>query len=605
MINRILSMQRLPPVVRRAVERGWRAGVIALWCILVIGFTEVGILLFQQDVVGGFAWVAREFIWTTPLSYLFHLRWVVVIAVFLVTLWSRAPLHYVVVLPLLFVGAFVQLLELQLLHVYAVALMSLGIAFQLARLAGSRSAGFWRLVRRTTPFLAALVVVLAVTLPSIRDLREWRTYATLPTAAAGAPNVLLIILDTVRAKSLSLYGYPRSTTPVLEQWARRGVVFDRAYSTAPWTLPAHASLFTGHYPGGLSVGWLSPLDDEYPTLAEIFRKNGYRTVGISANPKYAGYETGIDRGFGHFEDYKFSWQQVRLSSGLGQVIDVPGVRWIPFQRRYDRKLSEEINAGLLNWMKARNDSRPFFAFLNYFDAHGPYVGRSEFLRQVGGERRKQQDRYDAAIARTDYYLGALYDSLERRGLTENTIIIVTADHGEQFGEHGLIDHGNSLYTPLLHVPLLIVWPERIPRGLRIPETVTLRDVAATVLDLAGVSSRSGVPGSSLSRFWNDGATPVSTPSPVLSMVQQGIRTHPEEPVSRGDMWSLVEGRWHYILNGDGVEELYDLRGPAAEHDLAGTDSLQATLIRLRQAVTDARQRERGRASAESGRDGER
>ncbi|MGH7657493.1 MAG: sulfatase, partial [Gemmatimonadales bacterium] len=359
------------------------------------------------------------------------------------------------------------------------------------------------------------------------------------------------------------------------------------------------------YPDELSTGWLSPLDDEYPTLAEIFRANGYRTVGVSANHVYAGYENGIDRGFGHFEDYKVSRQQLRLSSALGQVVDVRGLRRTAWRRRYDRKLSEEVNSRLLMWMDNRNDTRPFFAFLNYFDAHGPYVGRREFLRQVGGDRRKGQDRYDAAIARTDYYLGALIDSLDRRGLAGNTIVIVTADHGEQFGEHGLKDHGNSLYTPLLHVPLLIMWPERIPKGVRVPDPVTLRDVAATALDLSGIGSRSDVPGSSLSRFWKDGGTTASTPSPVLSMVQQGVRTPPDEPVTRGDMWSLVDGRWHYILNGDGIEELYDLQDPAGEHDLAGTDSLQATLVRLRQMVSRARQGSPGRVSEEAGRDGKR
>ncbi|MGH7659115.1 MAG: hypothetical protein ACREL6_12850, partial [Gemmatimonadales bacterium] len=205
MTNRIFSTQRLPPGLRGAVERGWRAGVVALWCALAIGFTEVCILLVQQHVAGRFAWVAREFLWMTPLSYLFHLRWIIVVAVLLVTVWPRAPLHYIVVMPLLFVGAFAQLLGVQKLHLYAVVLISLGIAFQLARLAGAHEAGFWRLVRRSTPVLASLVVVLAAALPSIRALREWRAYTTLPPAAAGAPNVLLIILDTVRAKSLSLY----------------------------------------------------------------------------------------------------------------------------------------------------------------------------------------------------------------------------------------------------------------------------------------------------------------------------------------------------------------------------------------------------------------
>jgi len=126
----------------------------------------------------------------------------------------------------------------------------------------------------------------------------------------GMPNVLLIVLDTVRAKSLGLYGYGRPTTPRLERLARYGTVFKSAFSTAPWTLASHATMFTGRYPHELSTGFLSPLDTTYLTLAELFTSEGYQTAGFAANTFYASQEFGLSRGFTHYEDYRVSGRQV-------------------------------------------------------------------------------------------------------------------------------------------------------------------------------------------------------------------------------------------------------------------------------------------------------
>src|SRR5262249_37940885 len=142
---------------------------------------------------------------------------------------------------------------------------------------------------------------------------EWQAHDRLPPAPRGAPNVLLITLDTVRAKNLSLYGYGRHTAPQLERWAKRGGTFDRALATAPWTLPSHASMFTRRHPHPprrprppRSAGWPTPLDSPSPPLAEVLASHGYATAGFVANRYYAGFDSGLGRGFARYEDYRLT-----------------------------------------------------------------------------------------------------------------------------------------------------------------------------------------------------------------------------------------------------------------------------------------------------------
>jgi hypothetical protein len=161
-------------------------------------------------------------------------------------------------------------------------------------------------------------------------LRERRALGKLPPAAEGVPNVLLLVLDTVRAASLSLYGYPRPTTPNLEKWAAKGVVFERAIAPAPWTLPSHGSLFTGRHPQELSGEHLVPLNEEQPTLAEALRDAGYATAGFAANPTYTTRASGLARGFARYEDFPITWGRFLISSWLSRMISQ---RLLPLGKR--------------------------------------------------------------------------------------------------------------------------------------------------------------------------------------------------------------------------------------------------------------------------------
>lgn len=439
------------------------------------------------------------------------------------------------------------------------------------------------------------------------------------------PNVLFIVLDTVRAQNLSLYGYARETFPCLTQLARRGITFERAIAPAPWTTPSHASLFTGHWPHELRVGWNQPLGSEWPTLAEALSERGYRTCGFVANTYYCSYETGLARGFVHYEDYEVSLRSVLLCSSILQRSLAAARNRLGLWGVFDDmrnphvhfKNAARVNRDFLAWLDQSQNAGPFFAFLNFYDAHHPYLTPPGWNKHFG--RRPQsradylllarwweldkraltpdmqalaRDAYDDCIAYLDHELGALFDALEKRDALDNTIVIVTSDHGEHLGEHSLYGHGVSLYEPELHVPLVIVPPAGGPRGARIADCVSLRDLPATVLDLLGNTEASVFPGRSLARFWSHANGAVrhddSYDEPALSDLAEAPEADPNRgrsPAGRGPMRSLIDNRFQYIVNGDGREELYDLvTDPAEQHDAAGAPASAAVLEQYRETM---------------------
>ena len=221
------------------------------------------------------------------------------------------------------------LLTIEGLYAIAGMILACGLASNIGPWLERRAAGFGRLVRVSFPVMAvSLVVLTGLTYERVTSA-EHRALSLRPPAKPGAPNVLLIVLDNVRAASLSLYGHDRPTTPNLERLARKGVVFSEARSTAPWTLPSHASMMTGRWPHELSVGPDLPLDGTFPTLAEVLGREGYATAGFVGNTYYCNALYGMGRGFARYEDV-YENQTVSLfetvrSSGLGKrVIQVLG-----------------------------------------------------------------------------------------------------------------------------------------------------------------------------------------------------------------------------------------------------------------------------------------
>ncbi len=506
------------------------------------------------------------------------------------------------------VGVYVTLVALGPLlittriHWAASCVLAAGLGAFASRLTGRDPHRVIRVARRGVLPLAGLVVIGAVAVRGGRALAEWRHEAAL-AAPTGSPNVLLLILDTVRAEDLSAYGYERRTSPHLEMLAESGTLFEHAWSTSPWTLPSHASLFTGRYPHELSADWLAPLDDTHATLAERFRRSGYRTGGFVGNLIYATYETGLNRGFSRYEDYPVSLPMVASSSLLLRKVVLTVRRLAGEDDFLVKKPARDVNDSFLRWVDQDAD-RPFFAFLNFMDAHAPYLppdsldgrfgprrtGRaladlSERREWAPDELRAERAAYDGTIAYVDQELGYLLTELERRGKLSQTLVVVASDHGEQFGEHDLVDHGNSLYRPLLEVPLVISWPGRVPAGLRVERPVTLRDVPATIVQLALGDPPGVFPGTSLVGDWR--GTAISE-SPLLSEVRAGIRMPEWLPIMRGDMKSILHENVHYILNGDGVEEAYDFRGDVGEsHNLVDSRSARQDVGAARDALQAA------------------
>jgi arylsulfatase A-like enzyme len=565
-----------------------------------------------------FTWVSPDVVWIAPLVNV--LAFVSVAAL----LWgagrvgvrARSVRVLTAACTFLFTGS--ALLSYEPLHPAAAMLLAAGLAAQASWLLDRRIARLDTNVRRTLPWLLTAAAILTIATGPAASVMEGRAERQLPAAPANAPDVLFLLLDSARAANLSVAGYDRPTTPNLERLASRGVYFERAVATSSWTLPSHATLFTGRYAFEQSADWRSPLDETHPTLAETFAGRGYSTAAFVSNVLYLTKETGIDRGFIHYDDYRVTFQMiVKASLVARQIARAFGVRTQGISLT-ERRWAGEINTAFLDWFAARRPGgqprRPIFAFLNYLEPHTPYLPPSPFRERFGAigpapdidlrrqwtpkEIEREKNGYDASLAALDHGVGELLADLERRGDLERTIVVITSDHGEMLGEHGLYDHANGLHWPLLHVPLLIIYPPGVPAGLRVAEPVTLRDLPATILELAGVRPASW-PGESLTRFWNRGslaqgsstvaqgfspagsstvaqgpngvaqgfspADPSGTSgSPLLSEISQGINLNPWLPASRGDMKSLVVGSKHYIRISDGTEELYDLETDPGE-----------------------------------------
>jgi arylsulfatase A-like enzyme len=408
----------------------------------------------------------------------------------------------------------------------------------------------------------------------LERLGSWLAGATCVLATGCArptpPNVVLIVLDTVRADHVSCYGYARRTTPTLDALATRADRYDVARATAPWTLPSHASLFTGRFPfqhgadARRKGDWIedaAPLPPEELTLAEVLADAGYRTGAFVANTIYVSPRLGLDQGFQEFQAERVSGQT--------------------------------LSARALEWLDASPSDAPVFLFLNYMDAHRPDntapLGEARDAdlpapppEGVTGERyldrlyeqlidreaapdpdlvQKAIDAYDRGIANADDGLRVLLEGLERRGRLDGAWILVTSDHGEYFGEHELIEHSKDVYEPALRVPLIVKRPGQ-SAGRIVEEPVSLADVPRLVL----AELPSSIAGSYTDEFPG---------SPGVGGLFAELRyTRPKDLARTGgqrflrERTALYEKRFKLIRSSDGAHELYDLAAdPEERHDL--------------------------------------
>ncbi len=491
------------------------------------------------------------------------------------------------------------------LYDIAVVILAAGVAVQAGRMAHAHSQRFLGLVRRSATWMAAAVVLAAVAINVGGLLRERVRLGALPPVSSDAPNVLLLILDTVRASNMSLYGYSRETTPNIDRFAERAVTFDFAIATSPWTLPSHVSMFTGRLPYEFTSNFLVPYGGEHTTIAEFLSERGYVTTGVVGNLVYCTEEANITGGFLHYEDHQIVASEFLKSFALGRRLDRSGFLHDLYSH-YDAfgdKDAAEVTNEFTSWLDERPRDRPFFAFLNYMDAHEPYLPPARFVEEFGTDTPRRNElntyllrwaarpgrelmppeevaaeeaAYDGTIAFVDEQVGALLDALRSQGLSDNTVIIIASDHGEQFGEHGLHVHGNSLFLPNLHVPLLVAYGDRLPAGTRVGTPVSIRDIPATVMSLIGMEDAGPFTGKSLERYWTSGADSQQVLEPVFSQLTD-IRGAPT-------MKSLILGRYHYIWGENRVELLFDIEDDPAETTSLITRENRELVTRMRRLL---------------------
>jgi len=442
---------------------------------------------------------------------------------------------------------------------------------------------------------------------------------------APRPNILFVVWDTVRADRMSLYGHRRETTPAVDAWARQALVFDDAVSAAGYTVPSHASMFTGLLPSEhCASGESGALGEEHTTLAEILRDAGYATFLYSENPHLSPHRR-LTQGF---ERSEHPWSDRYYDRAL-QILKqkVRGDRSSEFSERVaamergERDLTPwNVKAAgplaeeaLQDFLEELEPGRPFFAFINYMEAHRPYIPprrfRERFMTAAEVEASYAVDRswdaiweftfgarefsdedlmltratYDAALLELDELFASLLDSLERRGVLDDTIVVLTADHGEHLGEQHMFDHQSTLYQPVLRVPLVLYHRDRLPAA-RSATPVMNFDLFPTLLELADVpvpenvhfSARSLLAPSDDRERLAESITPQS--AGVIAMQ----RLHPGwDPTA----WirtqrALFRGRYKWIASSTGTNELYDLRADPDElNDVASLREIDAAAMR--------------------------
>lgn len=399
--------------------------------------------------------------------------------------------------------------------------------------------------RPRTLLLSALTAcAVAAWLPGCRDS------APEPNAK---PSFLILSLDTTRADRLGIYGYARPTSPNLDRLAHEGAWYEHAYTTATWTLPAHASLFTGKFPTSHGARYDPDgplvLDEEITgpaayklirarglgagesTLAERLRDAGWRTGGIVAGP-WLKQVFGLSRGFDDWDDR-----------------DITSVNGRP---------GRAVTDAAIAWLDA-DPQRPFLLFLNYFDAHSPYYPPARFLNEVAPPEERPNGEaktiteisalYDAEIRAMDFQIGRLLEHLRETGRYDSTWIVAVADHGELLGEQNATGHGTSLFEPELRIPLLVKPPPgQSLRGAR-SEPIQISDVFPMLLEAAGLP----VPASAQSTF------PPPADRPVFAEV------NPLPKFGRRGAWrGVVHGNWKYLESAKGDRLLFDLASDPGE-----------------------------------------
>jgi arylsulfatase A-like enzyme len=628
-----------------SLARSWNARlllVVGPGFGIATGLIEGAGLLFFQRLNwarwGPMIHVSREIIWISPIVDVVFFFLLALICSALARFAPRLPSFRALVLLLTFLSVYDWLTLTGRLDHRACLLLALGVAVAFARWCAKREIGFLQFWTRATPWLIAAWLLAFAGIQGGRWLHERDIVAKLPPAQPGAPNVLVIVVDTLRADHLASYGYGRATSPNFDRLAQQGVLFENAISTTSWSLPAHVSLLTGRYQfeHGIEnvqpepwLGWGGRSLGGFPTLGETLQQKGYRTGAFSANRTYFTTTLGFSRGFQHFEDYFHSPADMFVRTLYGREFAriylnrsdkskvKRALRYLGMNSMLDkdsegsgnyggaqgvRKRADVVNQEVLRWTdqgtidqgmieQRSSERRPFFAFLNYFDVHYPYGGPPTYPKP-DWDRGGRIDEYDASVKYADDAIGRLMQEFDRRGLLKNTLVIITSDHGESLGQHGLTYHGQALYRELIHVPLLIWYPDHVPAKMKLATPVSNAAIASTIMDLVG--ARTGArtpdifPAPSLSALWQPGGG-LNWPDPLAELARNDIADKEDKAAgkivptaSTGSMKSLITPQWQLITHESMGDQLYDWeQDPTESTNLVHAQEGQSTAANLK------------------------
>jgi choline-sulfatase len=399
----------------------------------------------------------------------------------------------------------------------------------------------------------AVAAIAAVSLAGSLRAQRGAAPTVRPAGATPSPSVLLVTIDTLRTDRVGAYGATSPGTPVLDQLAREGALFERATVDVPLTRPSHTSLLTGKHPfqHGVRDNVSFPLAAGHRTLAETLRLHGYST-GAFVGAFVVGRQSGLDRGFDEFDDDVGTG--AAESSLLGDQ-----------QRR-----AGEVEARAGAWIeRAAVGRKPFFAWVHFYDPHSPYAPPPPFAARYATRP------YDGEVAYTDSVLGRLLGRLTRLGVASRTLVVVTSDHGEGLGEHGEAEHGFFVYDTTVRVPLILRWPGTIPAAQRLQVQARSVDVLPTILDLLGAGDQpEGLAGRSL-------APALRKPSAALTDSASYAETlFPRLHFTCAELRSITLGGWKYIEAPR--PELFDLaRDPAERENLFAREGVRARALRSR------------------------
>lgn len=496
-------------------------------------------------------------------------------------------------------------------------LIALALAVGAALVAAAAAA--WQARRVERPLRTAATVVLVGSMlclwPVARFFAtdwKWGVARDAAIATTGKfPDVVLISIDTLRADHLGAYAEGHSLTPRMDQLAKDGVLFEHAITSSPWTLPAMASVMTGLYPHHHGAGSItnrrdplgrSALSDGAWTLAGALHAYGFRTHAIVTNP-YLALRYGVGQGFDSYENVTIE-SEAFLAFAPTTVVRL--IEWLhPDVIIGDR--GDTVSGRAARWLAQAPDNQPFFLWVHYVDPHPPYSRagatrhksfrsdsllapavaeparitltspdvarlRSGEIRLSPEQKAAVHDLYRDEVRSVDAAVGMLLDALDRRGRRQQTLVICLADHGEEFWEHGGVEHGHTVYEELVHVPLLVRWPGHLPPAHRVAPTVRIVDVAPTVLDLLGLPPAQSLDGASVTPLLNDGER-----APRVALIENMLFAEERIGVRTPTL--------KYVHWENGKEEVYDLgRDPGERVDLVGSSTLLEPLRRLAAGV---------------------